>query len=151
MIGRYSGVGRYNFIPTLVKTTYSKGRYNFIPTDALLVQRLIPTLMVSAMRGCGIVLDWTKKNDSISNRKICVHPVSPWELSWQYLPSTLDILQHVDKVIKKQVVQTAHFHKFLGCNVVHFCQRIIVLTTLDPNSGFGSETSSILIIPSVLP
>jgi len=76
-IGRYSGVGRYNFIPTPVKTTYSRGRYNFISTDALLVQRLIPTLMVSAMRGCGIVLDWTKKNDSISNRKICVHPRVP--------------------------------------------------------------------------
>ena len=73
-IGRYSGVGQYNFIPTPVKTPYSRGRYNFIPTDALLVQRLIPTLMVSAMRGCGIVLDWTKKMILFEQKNLCSPP-----------------------------------------------------------------------------
>jgi len=46
-----SVVGQYNFIPTLFKTTYSRSRYKFIPTDDVSVQRLIPTLTVSAMRG----------------------------------------------------------------------------------------------------
>ena len=55
-IGRYRIVGRYNFIPTPVKTTYSRGQYNFIPTDDSSLQGLIPTLMVLAMRGCGIVV-----------------------------------------------------------------------------------------------
>ena len=41
--------------------TYSRGRYNFIPTDDLSVQRLIATLTVSAMRGCGIVTGWSAR------------------------------------------------------------------------------------------
>ena len=64
-------IGRYNFIPTPLKTTYSRGRYNFIPTDDASVQGLILTLTVSVTRGCAIV-PLTKSEEKTCYRGIAL-------------------------------------------------------------------------------